>query len=31
MELINHFLEWAKNNNWQVDLSVERKNCLSRF
>ncbi|MBC2182523.1 SMI1/KNR4 family protein [Listeria sp. FSL L7-0233] len=25
MELINHFLEWAKNNNWQVDLSALEK------
>ncbi|EAG9322703.1 SMI1/KNR4 family protein [Listeria monocytogenes] len=26
MERINHFLAWAKNNNWQIDLSaVEKK------
>ncbi|AMD51606.1 SMI1/KNR4 family protein [Listeria monocytogenes] len=26
MEPINHFFEWAKNNNWQVDLSAVEKN-----
>ncbi len=32
MEPINHFFEWAKNNNWQVDLSaVEKSTCQSKF
>lgn len=31
MEPINHFFEWAKNNNWQVDLSAVEKTCQSRF
>ncbi|HAK1604799.1 TPA: SMI1/KNR4 family protein, partial [Listeria monocytogenes] len=26
MEPINNFFEWAKNNNWQVDLSAVEKN-----
>lgn len=32
MEPINHFFEWAKNNNWQVDLSaVEKKLARADF
>ncbi|WP_181330077.1 SMI1/KNR4 family protein [Listeria monocytogenes] len=31
MERINHFLAWAKNNNWQIDLSAVEKKFPERI